>query len=60
VSVTVRTFARRSALVAVSVGFQSGYGINRIETPAGIGGDGGAGEIVYDDTAPELERKVVI
>jgi hypothetical protein len=42
---------------------RNGYGVNLFEIPAGIGGgggDGGAAEIVYDDTAPELERKVMI
>jgi len=42
---------------------RNGYGINRFEIPPGMGGDGGDGgaaEILYDDTAPELERKVVI
>ncbi len=47
------------------VAFQTGgYGINQLlQIPAGVGGgggDGGAAEILYDDTAPELERKVVI
>ena len=45
------------------VEIRNGYGVNRFEIPPGIGGDGGDGgaaEILYDATAPELESKVVI
>jgi hypothetical protein len=48
---------------AGGMAIQHGYGMNRFELPPGIGGaggDGGAAEILYDDTAPELEREVMI
>ncbi len=48
---------------AGGVEIRNGYGVNLFEIPGGVGGsggDGGAAEILYDETAPELERKVVI
>ena len=48
---------------AGGLAIRNGYGVNRFEIPPGMGGeggDGGAAEIFYDGTAPELERKVVI
>jgi hypothetical protein len=41
-------------------GGAGGSGGSVLTGPGGDGGDGGAAEILYDDAAPELERKVVI